>query len=843
MPSSLEKLYKFALLEAKRHYDDRAVVGGFEKILPVWVEEARREQLDEHLIETITEKIQNYNTQDGENRAKTINDILELIRRNPPSTSVRVVSDIARVVNPTVEASSDKQDPSGEPSSFRERQAFQENQPAREKAPFKKAESFIDNEVLYNKMLLAPVTTITGVGDSIAEKLGKLGITTIKDLLNYYPRRYDDFSNLQPINRLEYGKEVTAIGTIKSIASRPTKNPRISLTEAVMTDGTGFLRLSWFNQPYLENTIKPDIQIVVSGKVDRYLGRLTINNPEWEKLEKEQLHTNRIVPVYSLTADLKQRGLRNIIYKTVTYWSARVTDYLPDWICNAADLMDMRTALSQIHFPNSMEKLDKAQHRLAFDEIFLLQIGALQQKYKWKSNTAQSFYVSDEWLDETISKLPYPLTQAQTKSLQEIRADLSSGIPMNRLLQGDVGSGKTVVAGLSCAVVIHNNAQTAILAPTSILAEQHYKTFQRLFSVEQEGSLQLLPSSSIRLLIGDTPASEREEILSGLASGEIKLIIGTHAILEDVVQFSNLQLAVIDEQHRFGVKQRAQLRSKGVNPHLLVMTATPIPRSLALTVYGDLDLSVIDEMPAGRQAVETHLLHPLERERAYTLIRSQVQAGKQAFVIYPLVEEDEDVEESKAAVNEYQRLKDEIFSHEKVGLIHGRMNQEDKDHIMTAFRDRELDILVSTSVIEVGVDIPNATVMLIEGADHFGLAQLHQFRGRVGRGQDKAYCLMIPENVDAVENERLIAMASTNDGFVLAEKDLAQRGPGEFLGVRQSGYSNLRMASLSNIQLIEQARHYAAEVFKADPDLSKPENKNIRPLVRLHWNEGQGDIS
>ena len=684
-------------------------------------------------------------------------------------------------------------------------------------------------------MLLAPVTSINGVGESMAEKLEKIGITTIKDLLDYYPRRYDDFSNLLPINRLEYGKEVTAIGTIKSITTRPTKNPRITLTEAVLTDGTGYLRLSWFNQPYLENTIKPETQIVVSGKVDRYLGRLSLNNPEWEKLEKEQLHTNRIVPVYSLTADLKQRSLRNVIYKTVNYWSTRVTDYLPPSICESAGLMDMRSAKSQIHFPDSMEDLQKAQHRIAFDEIFLLQIGALQQKYKWQSNTAQTFYVSDEWLQEQQEKLPYPLTSAQIKSLEEIRTDLSSGIPMNRLLQGDVGSGKTIVAGLASAIIIQNGAQTAILAPTSILAEQHYKTFQNLFSSPDGDFMQLVPPEAIQLLIGETPAADKEKILSDLANGEMKLLIGTHAVLEDPVKFSNLQFAIIDEQHRFGVKQRAHLRSKGTNPHLLVMTATPIPRSLALTVYGDLDLSVIDELPAGRQEIETHVLFPLERERAYSLIHSQIKSGWQAFIIYPLVEEEEvEVEEeSKAAVNEYERLKNDIFSHERVGLVHGRMKQEEKDRVMTAFRDQELDVLVSTSVIEVGVDIPNATVMLIEGANRFGLAQLHQFRGRVGRGTEKSFCLLIPETKDAIENERLLAMASTNDGFVLAEQDLAQRGPGEFLGIRQSGYSNLRMASLSNIKLIEQARYYANEVFKSDPNLQKPEHQNIKPLVQL----------
>jgi ATP-dependent DNA helicase RecG len=815
MPSSLEKLYKFLLLEIKRDYDDRAVLGGLQKVLPVWMEEARRENVDSELINAISEKIADYGEKETAQRKEIIQEVLDLIRQDPAAPPVQP---------PAQAAASRRQNPS-------------EAMPAAE------------GEALYNKMLLAPVTSISGVGSSMAEKLERLGITTIKDLLRHYPRRYDDFSNLQPINRLQYGQEVTAIGTIKSIASRPTKSRNITLTEAILTDGTGFLRLSWFNQPYIENTLTPDSQIVVSGKVDRYLGRLVINSPEWEKLEKEQLHTNRIVPVYSLTADLRQRMLRNIIFKTVSYWSSRVTDYLPESICKAAELMDMRNALQQVHFPNSLTELEKARHRLAFDEIFLLQIGALQQKRRWQSNTAQSFYVSDEWLDEQKGKLPYPLTNAQNKSLQEIREDLASGIPMNRLLQGDVGSGKTIVAGLASTVVFQNNGQVAILAPTSILAEQHYKTFQKLFSGEAENSLQLLPPEAIRLLISDTPAAEREAILSGLASGEVKLLVGTHAILEDPVRFANLQLAIIDEQHRFGVKQRAQLRAKGSNPHLLVMTATPIPRSLALTIYGDLDLSVIDELPAGRQQVGTYVLTPRERERAYTLIRAQIEAGRQAFVIYPLVEEDiENVEEaefaeSKAAVNEYERLKSDIFPRNRVGLIHGRLNQEEKDKIMSAFRDHELDILVSTSVIEVGVDVPNATVMLIEGADRFGLAQLHQFRGRVGRGQEKSYCLLIPEAADAVENERLVAMASTNDGFVLAEKDLAQRGPGEFLGVRQSGYSGLQMASLSNIKLIEQAGHYAHEVFTDDPDLDKPENRYIKPLVQFHWNEGQGDVS
>jgi ATP-dependent DNA helicase RecG len=383
----------------------------------------------------------------------------------------------------------------------------------------------------------------------------------------------------------------------------------------------------------------------------------------------------------------------------------------------------------------------------------------------------------------------------------------------------------------------------AVLAPTSILAEQHYRTFQTLLSKNNHNaSLEIIDLESIRLLVGGTSQEERSQILEGLENNTVKCIIGTHALLEEPVKFNNLQLAIIDEQHRFGVKQRAVLRAKGDNLHLLVMTATPIPRSLALTIYGDLDLSIIDEMPPGRQVVETHVLYPIERERAYSLIQAQIQSGHQAFIIYPLVEESEE-SSSKAAVTEFERLKTDIFPNVKIGLVHGRLNQEEKDGVMQAFRDKEYDILVATTVIEVGVDIPNATVVLIEGANRFGLAQLHQLRGRVGRSEAKSYCLLIPESKDAVENERLIAMSSTNNGFILAEKDLAQRGPGEFFGVRQSGYSNLRIASLSDIKLIEKARHFAHMIFESDPDLEMPQNQSIKSLIQIHWQDGQGDVS
>ncbi|HET9588451.1 MAG TPA: ATP-dependent DNA helicase RecG, partial [Anaerolineales bacterium] len=440
---------------------------------------------------------------------------------------------------------------------------------------------------------------------------------------------------------------------------------------------------------------------------------------------------------------------------------------------------------------------------------------------------------------------PFALTSAQQRAISDIRADLDSGKPMNRLLQGDVGSGKTVVAALAAAIITSygsppaGTSQAAIMAPTSILAEQHYRSFCRLLAGENG----ILGEEQIRLLVGDTPEAEKETIRAGLADGSVKIVIGTHAIIEDPVTFQDLQFAVIDEQHRFGVEQRAALRTKGTNPHLLVMTATPIPRSLALTLYGDLDLSIMDEMPAGRQPVDTYVIRPQERERAYTMIRGQIKDGKQAFIIYPLIEESEKIE-ARAAVDDYDTLSKEVFPDLKLGLLHGRMRPDEKDGAMRSFRDRKYDILVSTTVIEVGVDIPNATVMLIEGADRFGLAQLHQLRGRVGRAADQSYCLLIPTHEDAAENERLRAMAESNDGFVLAERDLQQRGPGEFLGTRQAGYaSGLRMASITDVKLIEKARLQAQKLFEQDPDLSQPEHTLLAEALGRFWGDGKGDVS
>ena len=635
---------------------------------------------------------------------------------------------------------------------------------------------------------------------------------------------------------------MTVIANIESVNTRALRGGQSQITEAVVSDGTGTLRLTWFNQPWQANHLKRGGGVAISGKIDQYLGRFVITNPEVEPIDQEQLHTNRIVPVYPLTAHITQRWLRKLMYTSITYWAPRVLDYLPDFVRKSANLLDLPSAIMQCHFPDTQVRLKAARERLAFDEIFLLQLGVLRQKQNWQSLSAQTYTVSDDWLVGQVARLPFQLTGAQQKSLSDVRADLLSGRPMNRLLQGDVGSGKTVIAALAVAMVVQHGVQAAIMAPTSILAEQHYRSMLRLLASSEENPGGVLQPEEIGLLLGDTPDADKKEIYARLSSGQIKLVISTHAILESPVTFNQLQLVVIDEQHRFGVEQRAVLRSKGSNPHLLVMTATPIPRSLALTVYGDLDLTVLDEMPAGRQSIETHLLHPRERERAYSLINSQVANGHQAFIIYPLVEQNEEGE-GQAAVEEHGRLQRQIFPKLNLGLLHGRLKPEEKEAVMSRFRLGEYHILVSTSVVEVGVDIPNATVMLVESANRFGLAQLHQFRGRVGRGTAQSYCLLIPEKDDALENERLAAMAETNDGFVLAERDLDQRGPGDFLGTRQAGYSELRMASLTDIHLIEKARTQAQAVFAVDPGLQSAEYNPLLQMLNRFWHEGQGDIS
>lgn len=842
MKPSLQKLHKFFKLEAERGFDNRAVVGGLERMLSPWEAEARAESVPAEIVEAVIMRLRDYQHLSEISRQEALQGLWQRIQNDIddiiPLTFDRQETSQQETHSTQIETTPETAESVTSPD--------QTTIDVKSEPPKTKIKKSVKSSIVASEdtaaALNASVTVLSGVGPRNSKTLSRLGLHTLGDMLYFFPRRYDDYSQLKSINRLKYGDELTVIATIINVSTRPIRSGRTSLTEAIVNDGSGSLRVNWFNQPWMAKRLHNRMQVVLSGKIDQYLGRLVMNNPELEQLDQQNLNTNRIVPVYPLTANITQRWLRRLMHQVITYWTTRIQDPLPESLRDAADLVDLSTAILQVHFPDSADQLITARNRLAFDEIFFLQLGMYEQKRLWQEREARSFQVSDEWLNNQVLHLPFTLTGAQERILQDLRADLASGHPMNRLLQGDVGSGKTVLAALAIALVVHQRAQAALMAPTSILADQHFRSLRNLL-VAQEA---VLKGEEIRLLIGATPEAEKEQIREGLASGEIKVVVGTHALIEDPVTFSSMQLAIIDEQHRFGVDQRAALRNKGDNPHLLVMTATPIPRSLALTIYGDLEVSVLDEMPPGRQQVSTHVLTPLERERAYSLIRTQIEQGHQAFIIYPLIEDTADPSlsdldrETLAAVEEHERLQKEVFSGLSLGLLHGRLKPDEKDEVMTLFRAGKYDILVSTSVVEVGVDIPNATVMLVEGANRFGLAQLHQLRGRVGRGKDKSYCLLIPQSGEHAENERLAAMSETNDGFVLAERDLDQRGPGEFLGTRQSGYSDLHLASLTNIKLIEKSRHYANKIFKDDPFLGKPEHQTLRIALSHYWGDNEG---
>ena len=881
MKPSIQKLKNYIHGEAERGYDNRMIIGGLERILEHWVPEARAEGIPEEVIQLVTARIRDYPRLSPISRAECLEGLMRRVLQNDSFTLPRPKSEEGQADERSsrpAEANRPRQ-PQSRPQQPRPQRPPQPREPddrdiqspppaaqrTRSSPPAASGPASLD----------APLTVLQGIGPAYAGALSeRLGIHTLRDLLHYYPRRHVDYSALKPINRLWYGERVTVIGTLQEWSSFSVPGRKLSIVEAVIQDGTGALRIRWFNQDWYRRRYKEGTQIVVSGKIDQYLGRLVMNGPEeFDELSEDLLSTNRIIPYYHLTDRITNRWMRERIKSVLDFYTPRLVDPLPAQLRREAGVVDLSTALRQVHFPDSLEQLEAARRRLAFEELFLLQFGAAQQKRTWQERTAQVYQVEDDWLAERVSGLPYALTSAQQHALADIRGDLASGSPMNRLVQGDVGSGKTVVAALGAAIVMQSgkppqSAQVAVMAPTSILAEQHYKNLLILLAGQPVGSTPavgdgqdettldpertaepgqpqqepLLQPEQIRLMVGATPESEKNAIRQGLQDGSIRLVIGTHALIEDPVIFANLQFVVVDEQHRFGVDQRAALRSKGNNPHLLVMTATPIPRSLALTVYGDLDLTVMDEMPPGRMPVETHVLPPRELERAFALIRRQVQQGRQAFIIYPLVEESEK-SEAKAAVDEHVHLQKDIFPDLRLGLLHGRMRPDEKDQVMEAFRGGEYQVLVSTSVVEVGVDVPNATVMLIEGANRFGLAQLHQFRGRVGRGGDQAFCLLVPDSPDAVENERLQVMEETNDGFVLAERDLAQRGPGDFLGTRQSGYGNLRMASLADIHLIESARRHAQVLAGRDPDLQLPEHQALAAALKFAWGGTVGDIS
>jgi len=815
MDTPVEKLRKILKAETEK-FEDRAVIGGLARFADTWTREATAAFGPEASawIQAIADRLRAYSQLSSRpERVAALEELFRLLKAGPSAGAPSApppqpAAQIQRM--PSAPAVAPSPPPTEEPTG-----------------------------------LNAPLTTVRGIGKRQSQRLARLGLRTIRDLLFYLPRRHEDFSNLKPINRLEYGEEVTIIARVQSTNTWQTKSGRTAF-KALLTDGTGYIEATWFNQPHLAERIRQGQQIVISGKVDQYLGRPCFTSPEWEPPQKQLLHTGGLVPVYSLTEGLTNRWLRQVMRRVVDYWAPRVPDPLPTDLREAYGLLDLATALRQVHFPDNKTMLKKARYRLAFEELFIFQLGLLRQRLLWRSQPGRQIPIEEERLQAFILSLPFRLTSAQQRALGQIVADLRSPYPMSRLLQGDVGSGKTVVAATAMALVADAGLQAAMMAPTEILAEQHYQTLTRLYA-NWPGR-----PPTVRLLTGSTTGAEREEIYAGLADGSIDIAVGTHALIQEGVTFRDLALVVIDEQHRFGVRQRAALRQKGrdgsrdepggYNPHLLVMTATPIPRSLQLTIWGHLDVSVIDEMPPGRQPVTTRVIMPRERERAYAFVRSQVEKGRQAFIICPLVEASEKIE-AKAAVEEYERLQKEVFPDLRLGLLHGRMKAEEKEAVMAAFARGELDILVATSVVEVGIDVPNATVMLVEGAERFGLAQLHQFRGRVGRGEHPSYCLLVAESASPEAEERLRAVEATTDGFVLAQKDLEMRGPGEFLGTRQSGMPDLKMATIADLRLLERVREAASRLLEEDPNLERPEHRLLARRVTEMWSKGEGEVS
>ena len=686
----------------------------------------------------------------------------------------------------------------------------------------------------------SPITALSGVKAGLTARFEKLGVRTIRDLLYLFPRRHNDFSQLRKIGELTPGEEETVRATVWS-ANEKRLGRRMG-TEASVGDESGMMKVVWFNQPFIARQLRTNTEVVLSGRVRLHNGRPSFENPEWEVLGKDetQTHTGRLIPVYPLSKGITGRNLRRLMAAALDRYVDELADPLPPELRKRLGLIDLRPAVRQAHYPDDNESLAAARRRLALDEMLPLQISVLLRRREWQQpGSADPLALEDTLRTAYLASLPFSLTAAQQKSLGQLLADLNRDLPMSRLLQGDVGSGKTVVAACGLLAAVAESRQAVMMAPTEILATQHFRTLCQLFGADandtpiaEAAPPYLERPLRIAILTGSMRKAARTAVYEQIEGGEIDIAVGTHVLIQDPVTIPNLGFIIVDEQHRFGVMQRAALRGKSDRSvHMPVMTATPIPRSLYLTLFGDLDVSIIDELPPGRKPIRTRWWPPDRRDEAYVFLRTQVDLGRQAFVICPLVEASDTVQ-AKAAVDEFERLRTEVYPDLQLELIHGRMSGRDKDATMRRFHSGEAQILVSTSVVEVGIDVRNATVMLIEGADRFGLAQLHQLRGRVGRGADQSHCLLLSESPSAEAQQRLRMMEETSDGFQLAEADLQMRGPGEFFGTRQSGLPDFRIASLLDTRLIELSRTEAATILEADPDLQRPEHAALAKIVQ-----------
>lgn len=685
------------------------------------------------------------------------------------------------------------------------------------------------------------VSQLHRVGHTIDTRLKNLGIYTVRDLLWYFPFRYEDFSQIVPIAQLHIGAQVTVCGQMEMIATKRSPRKHLMITEAVVTDESGRLRVVWFGQPFLSKTLKVGETVYLSGKVGSDMIGIHMVSPVYERLTASTItpvgggmHTARIVPLYPLTSGLTQKQLRFLMTEVIAA-AAEIEEWLPEDLRKKAEVMPLAEAIKKIHFPESDEEQKAAERRLKFDELFLLQLRSVVLRKAIRGCVAPTLAFHEEHMRTFVQSLPWPLTKGQKIAAWEILQDMARPIPMNRLLEGDVGSGKTVVAAMAMAETVTNGHQAVFMAPTEILAAQHYASLVQLFA-GKDMTLALLTrtmamtNTAAETRENKTIANRKRNVVQLIADGHINVIIGTHALLSEDIHFQKLGLVIVDEQHRFGVAQRKLIHDKSgegeLVPHFLSMTATPIPRSLALTLYGDLDISMIREMPAGRKPIVTTLVSPHQREKMSDFIREQVRSGRQVFVVCPLIDESDVVSsqaaanswmggfesEKKSVLSEYKKLSEKIFPDLRVQFLHGKMKAKEKEAVMKKFTDGEIDILVATSVIEVGVNIPNASVMMIEGADRFGLAQLHQFRGRVGRSVHQSYCFLFTDNQSARVQKRLEYFSRHTDGFALAAYDLEERGPGEVYGTTQSGMMQLKLASMRDLSLMKLARDLAQEI-------------------------------
>ncbi len=670
------------------------------------------------------------------------------------------------------------------------------------------------------------IEEIPHVGKIYGKRLKTMGIKTLADLIYYFPREYKDFSKISKIKDIKINEKACVEGKIISIEQNRTWVKRMIITTALIQDDTGAIEAVWFNQPYIGKTLNIGDEVILAGKLSFQNKTIQISSPIYEKISlKETVHLGRIMSVYVESQGVTSKYLRWIIKPIIETIKNKIPETLPEEILKKYEILSLKEALEQIHFPSSLELAKKAQERFSFEQIFFISLFNLKKKLEIKKENSQSIPINKELIERVKSSLPFELTKAQKKTLEEILKDMEKPNPMNRLLQGDVGSGKTAVAALASINAVKAKAQVVLMAPTEILAKQHFKTFfQMLKSFNLNVGLLTGKEDKYysKKLHSDTIEISRKKLLEKVEDGDIDILIGTQALIvsnkkkreEQKVKFRNLGLVIVDEQHRFGVKQRAALqKNREKVPHLLSMTATPIPRTLALTVWGDLDLSIIDEMPKDRKKIITEIVSEKQRAKKYEFIKKEITKGGQVFVVCPRIESDEEEEEIKTVKKEYDYLSKDIFPEFKLAMLHGKMTSKEKDKIMKDFRSKKYNILVSTSVIEVGIDIPNATVMMIEGSDRFGLAQLHQFRGRVGRGEQQSYCLLFTDSKSKKTRERLEAMIKYDSGFKLSEMDLKLRGPGDFFGVKQWGLPDFAMSALKDVKGIKRAREAAEDIF------------------------------